>query len=270
MMDRPDESGERLEPWMEAEVAQAMSPAETSIPVERMWLRVTQAPRLLEASAATAATTATTTRVEAGTTAPRRRQWLAPSMIAAGVLLGVAIGRLGWPGAATPSADTLAVRAAGVGGSAVATTTDGQRSDSATIPATPPTTSTAVATLPTPTPRPRAGMTITPVVAEHLQQTMMVLAAVRDAEHVTDGDSVTRRELQRLLTTTRQLLDEPGMRASRTHRLLQDLELVLAQLARARTAAPATRAAADEALRETNLLPRLRAAAETRSGSEER
>lgn len=265
MMDRPDESGERLEPWMEAEVAQAMSPAEASIPLERMWLRVTQAPRLLDGNVASGAAAP---RNAPAVASPRQRSWLAPSLIAAGVLLGVAIGRFARPDAAV-SADTLAVRAA-ADSSAVAATPDVMRPDSTSTAATVPPSAPAVSKSVTPTLRPRASMTITPVVAEHLQQTVLVLAAVRDAEHVTDGDSVTRRELQRLLTTTRQLLDEPDTRSSRTHRLLQDLELVLAQLARARTAAPATRAAADEALRETNLLPRLRAAAEIRSGSEER
>ncbi len=261
-MDRPDESGERLEPWMEAEVVQAMSPDDASIPVERMWTRVAQAPRLLEAGASAA-------RIEVAplaspTPTAQRSRWLASALIAAGVLVGVAIGRFALPGAMSPSSsDTVAATPAPAADRLTSST------PAPTVAAAPVPSPTSAPTPVAPSTRGARGMTITPVVAEHLQQTVVVLAAVRDAEHLTDADSATRRELQQLLTTTRQLLDEPGARASRTHRLLQDLELVLAQLARARMAAPATRAAADEALRETNLLPRLRAAADMRSGSEE-
>jgi hypothetical protein len=65
-----------------------------------------------------------------------------------------------------------------------------------------------------------------------------------------------------LLSTTRLLLDEPQLREDRTRRLLQDLELVLVQIIQARgTAAPEARRAPSETMRETNLLPRVRAAA---------
>ena len=57
------------------------------------------------------------------------------------------------------------------------------------------------------------------------------------------------------------LLDEPQLHDDHTRRLLQDLELVLVQIIQARgTAAPEVRRAASETMRETNLLPRVRAA----------
>ena len=63
------------------------------------------------------------------------------------------------------------------------------------------------------------------------------------------------------MSTTRLLLDEPQLRDERTRRLLQDLELVLVQIVHARGSAPAMRQAPNETMRETNLLPRVRAGA---------
>jgi hypothetical protein len=55
------------------------------------------------------------------------------------------------------------------------------------------------------------------------------------------------------------LIDEPQLRDERTRRLLQDLELVLVQIIQARGSAPEAQRAPKETLRETNLLPRMRA-----------
>ncbi|MBY0491391.1 MAG: hypothetical protein K2R93_16220 [Gemmatimonadaceae bacterium] len=266
MMDRPEEQSEPLDPWMEAQVSRAMTPADASIPMDRMWARVAQAPRLVDGRVLERNDAAVAPRVIP--TSPTRSRWRGPALLAAGLVLGVALGRFAWPVRSADRASANRVTAAGTlpaPGPLAATNVDTPHV--APMPSAPSLEVPSAAL--SGVSRTRRAMPITPVVAEHLQQTVAVLSAVRDGEHATDADSATRLQLQQLLTTTRTLLDEPGGRAARTHRLLQDLELVLAQLARARATAPATRAAADEAMRETNLLPRLRAAAEARSGSEE-
>ncbi len=95
---------------------------------------------------------------------------------------------------------------------------------------------------------------------EHLVRTVSLLTAVRDRK-ATEGPvpdvSAWAREL---LSTTRLLLDDPSLRDDRTRRLLQDLELVLMQIMQARgTDAPEAQRAPTETMRETNLLPRVRA-----------
>jgi hypothetical protein len=275
MTDRPqDASDARLDAWMQARVERAMTPADDAIPREAMWARVAAAPRLVDrdvtavpvanALADVARVTAPSAITAPQAARPARAPWTVPLLIAAGLLVGVGIGRFGWPTAS--SSDSAVPGANRVPTVAAAPTTAVVSPDTASRTAPPPA-SAAVA----PVAATRLAAPISPVVVVHLQRTVDVLAVVRDAEHVADGDSATRQQLQQLLVTTRELLDDPSLRQARTHRLLQDLELVLAQLSRARATAPATRAAADEALRETNLLPRLRAAAnDGRSGSEDR
>ena len=95
---------------------------------------------------------------------------------------------------------------------------------------------------------------------EHLAHTVALLTTVRNEDPAVGPTSDLRAGARDLLSTTRLLLDEPQLRDVRTRRLLQDLELVLVQIASARGSAPATRLAPSETMRETNLLPRVRAA----------
>lgn len=105
---------------------------------------------------------------------------------------------------------------------------------------------------------------------EHLARTVALLVTVRDESPLTRPASDVAGWARELLGTTRLLLDEPQLRDDRTRRLLQDLELVLVQIVQARgTAAPEARRAPSETMRETNLLPRVRAAATASSNSEE-
>ena len=94
---------------------------------------------------------------------------------------------------------------------------------------------------------------------EHLMQTVSLLTSVRD-DNAQGLAADLPAHARNLLRTTRLLLDEPQLRDERTQRLLQDLELVLAQIVQARASAPETRRAPSETIRETNLLPRVRAA----------
>ncbi len=96
---------------------------------------------------------------------------------------------------------------------------------------------------------------------EHLVRTAALLTAVRDRDVTLATGQDVSAWARDLLGTTRLLLDEPSLRDDRTRQLLQDLELVLMQVAQARgTDAPEARRAPAETMRETNLLPRVRAA----------
>lgn len=219
----------RLEPWMEARVAERLSVDDGDIPRERMWSRIEALVPLEMArrTPASAMEAIADDRVRPITSAPQPKRWRTFAAVAALILLGVAIGRFAVPGArdavATPSVATV---------------------DSQT--ATPPSAGDLEV---------RAAMT------DHLQQTVTVLASLDRSSTPASSDSASRAQLRQLLGTTRLLLDDPSLRDQRTHRLLQDLEVVLVQLSRVRAAAPATREVADLTLRETNLLPRLREAA---------
>jgi hypothetical protein len=95
---------------------------------------------------------------------------------------------------------------------------------------------------------------------EHLARTVALLTKVRNEDPVNGPASDLSSGARELLGTTRLLLDEPRLRDERTRRLLQDLELVLVQITYVRGSAPATQRAPSETMRETNLLPRVRAA----------
>lgn len=156
--------------------------------------------------------------------------------IAATLAIGVAIGRYG-------TANTIQVAAA---------TADGKPFGAGTSTVAAPEHIAARAS--------HAGEPAVVAMEEHLARTVALLVAVRDgspdARPVADVTGWARE----LLGTTRLLLDEPQLRDDRTRRLLQDLELVLVQIIQARgTTAPEARRAPSETMRETNLLPRVRA-----------
>ena len=94
---------------------------------------------------------------------------------------------------------------------------------------------------------------------EHLARTVALLKTVRDQDPSMGPGADVSAWARELLRTTRLLIDEPQLRDERTRRLLQDLELVLVQIIQARGSAPETQRAPKETLRETNLLPRMRA-----------
>ena len=95
---------------------------------------------------------------------------------------------------------------------------------------------------------------------EHLVRTVALLTTVRDRDPELGPGPDVSSWARELLGTTRLLLDEPSLRDDRTKRLWQDLELVLMQILQSRgTAAPEAQRAPTETMRETNLLPRVRA-----------
>ncbi len=121
----------------------------------------------------------------------------------------------------------------------------------------------------TPSNAPPAHVVATPlrtVTEQHLAQAEVMLSAFvaderRDGRASTAPDSAWARDL---LTTTRLLLDSPAASDPARHRLLEDLELVLVQIARLpRADTPAERALIDRAIRRGDLMAKLRAGTPT-------
>jgi hypothetical protein len=104
------------------------------------------------------------------------------------------------------------------------------------------------------------------VTAQHLSQAEALLTLTRRASEADDLDAQTIAWAKDLLSTTRLLLDSPDGNDPRLRALLQDLELVLAEITQLRSA-PSSGAAADEELNlvkksieHVDVLPRLRTA----------
>ncbi len=225
-----------LDAWTARLVQDAMHVEPADIPREMMWVRVRQQ---RAGSVTPSHGTARTLAAAPGGRRPieGRRMVTTIAAIAATLVIGVAIGRFTLPGARfTMTPDRAQVTdGAGVVGIASANARAAAQAARATEPA---------------------------VVAmeEHFARTVALLTTVRDENpDVGPGADVTGWARD-LLGTTRMLLDEPQLHDDRTRRLLQDLELVLVQIIQARgTAAPEARRAPSETMRETNLLPRVRA-----------
>ena len=166
----------------------------------------------------------------------RALPWTRVAAIAAVLVGGVAIGRYVVPAAPTTVAAADSAQAS----------TDRPRNEMGLGP-------DALAELPPSNDPVRVAM------GEHLVRTVALLTTVRDQDPSMGPGADVSAWARELLSTTRLLIDEPQLRDDRTRRLLQDLELVLVQIIQARGSAPETQRAPKETLRETNLLPRMRA-----------
>lgn len=96
---------------------------------------------------------------------------------------------------------------------------------------------------------------------QFLGRTAVLLASLPGDNKGTDANAKLAGQAIRLLTTTRLLLDSPVAKDRRMKELLEDLELVLAQVARMQT--PRHRdelVLINEALAERDLVPRIRSA----------
>ena len=238
MTDRPEHQDNRsvtehdvpLEPWMLALAREATEEldADVVIPREMMWARITRDRRAVSAETAAPVTAAPIVK--------RAVPWTRVAAIAAVLVGGVAIGRYVVP--ATPtmvaSADSARVpndrarNSAGLGPDALAEL-------------------------------PQSNDPVRVAMGEHLARTVALLTTVRDQDPAMGPGADVSAWARDLLSTTRLLIDEPQLRDERTRRLLQDLELVLVQIIQARGSAPETQRAPKETIRETNLLPRVRA-----------
>jgi len=240
--------GAPLESWMIALALQDTDVVPTAIPREMMWARIKQQRLRGNGDAPGAAPSAApaTARVSpAIVQRPVRQRPLGSSPwllrvagIAALLMGGIGIGRFLLPSSGS-SRHQLA--------SAAATT----RADSITALGLGP---EALAALP------QSGEPARVAMDEHLARTVSLLVAVRNDETKNTPGADISGWARELLGTTRLLLDEPQLGDERTRRLLQDLELVLAQIIQVRRSAPETARAPGETMRETNLLPRMRAA----------
>lgn len=96
---------------------------------------------------------------------------------------------------------------------------------------------------------------------EFLGKTAVLLAALPASGHAGTNDAQLASQARTLLGTTRLLLDSPVAQQQSMKDLLQDLELVLAQVARLQSQRPGEALALiNEALEERDVVPRIRSA----------
>ncbi len=237
-----------LEPWLIAAARDATDVESSAIPRDMMWQRIAnarskqqRASQVTEAHAQLRDTQMLPTpRSVIATGAPRdnSRQWMSRAAgIAALLVGGIGVGRYLMPATGPSKYQTAIAQIA-------------SRSDSITALGLGP---EAIAALPPSADPAHVAM------EEHLMHTVSLLTSVRDDDARGSAGDLPD-QARNLLRTTRLLLDEPQLRDQRTQRLLQDLELVLVQIIQARASAPETKRAPGETIRETNLLPRVRAA----------
>ncbi len=216
-----------LEPWMLELAREAVDEldADVEVPRDMMWARIQRDRR--------AATVTNSTPI---LTPARSRGWTKIAAIAAVLVGGVAIGRYVVP---APTASMVAIDSApSINDSARPSTRLGPDALAAMASSNEP---------------------VRVAMSEHLARTVSLLTTVRDQDPTLGPGADVSGWARDLLSTTRLLLDEPQLRDERTRRLLQDLELVLVQIIQARGSAPETQKAPKETIRETNLLPRVRA-----------
>ena len=238
-----------LEPWMITMAREVTDVDADAIPREMMWARLqhrraTQAsmpgtPYSAPAVAVSAPNVVSIETARQKVAVSGRRAWvLRATGIAAVLVGGIGVGRYLLPSTG-PSKYQTATSVAAASADSVAALGLGPD---------------ALAALPRSSDPARVAM------EEHLARTVALLTTVRDEDPSAAPVAALDGWARELLTTTRLLQDEPQLRDERTRRLLQDLELVLVQIIQARKAAPETNRAPGETMRETNLLPRVRAA----------
>jgi len=104
---------------------------------------------------------------------------------------------------------------------------------------------------------------------EFLGRTAALLVALPSKDRPGTNDGKLAGQAQQLLGTTRLLLDSPVGRDQRMKDLLEDLELVLAQVARLQPQRPGeSLTLINEALEERDVVPRIRSAVADLSGSD--
>ncbi len=108
-----------------------------------------------------------------------------------------------------------------------------------------------------------------PAASRYLGQTVALLASLQTDARGTTGDTLYKKHATDLLLTTRLLLDSPSARDPKVRALLDDLELVLAQIVQM----PAKRNASDldlihQAMEQRDVMPRLRTAVANTSSAD--
>ena len=165
-----------------------------------------------------------------------RRRWFLPMTIAATLLLGVALDRLILAGSTDAPQTTVAITPSTGGATRPALTDSAARSELYRLSA-----------------------------VQTLSQAEALLTAYRAADAGTRSDPATRQLggwAREVLGSTRLLIDSPAGADAQLRPLLNDIELVLVQIVRL-SGTPldsADRALIDHALRDHDLLPRIRTA----------
>jgi hypothetical protein len=96
-------------------------------------------------------------------------------------------------------------------------------------------------------------------VVDHLARTVVFLASFREDARTGQVESDVRERGRDLLTATQILMDSPASQDPKMRALLEDLELVLAQIAQLNERRGAEEARiASEAMKQRDILPRLR------------
>ncbi|MEQ1690690.1 MAG: hypothetical protein ABMA00_05355 [Gemmatimonas sp.] len=227
-----------LDPWVVALARDATDVDTDDIPREMMWARIQQRRRSAHTPSASPAGTPPLLHVASGRTTAVHRNWTLRAVGMAALLIGgIGVGRFLLP-TAGPSKYQLAVALSAARADSISALGLGPE---------------ALAAMP------RSDDPAHVAMDEHLAKTVALLTTVRNEDPALGPGADVSGWARDLLGTTRLLIDEPQLRDERTQRLLQDLELVLVQIVQAREAAPATQRAPRETMRETNLLPRVRA-----------
>ena len=104
--------------------------------------------------------------------------------------------------------------------------------------------------------RPAAELPYRLAAIRHLSQAEALLTSFRASDQA--GDEV-KRSAGDLLTTTRLMLDSPAAEDPQVRRLLEDLELVLAQISQLPAARADEKQIIEDAIENKDVLPRLRA-----------
>jgi hypothetical protein len=202
--------------------------APPATPREEMWARIEAARRAERAAPAAEPQAAPAARpdiVPIGRPVRRRVQWAAG--IAALLALGIGIGRMTAPGASGGDASWGSA-------STVASGPNGAQGTSAAH---------------------RVALT------QYLGQSEAFLTLFRASVRSGRTEELTVRTARQLLSTNRLLLDSPAANDARSRMLLEDLELVLAQIAQLSAASDRGELRlVDEGLEQGGVLPRLRTA----------
>lgn len=161
---------------------------------------------------------------------PWARRWQLPALVAAALIVGVAIGRASMMRTAAPATQPAA-------------------------------TSRVASSAPRPAARGADDAGYDIATSRYLGQTAALLIALPAEGKAGGVDTEFVRRAGDLLTTTRLLLDSPAARDPSMHDLLEDLELVLAQVVRLPNAHDRTELELiRQALEQHDVLPRLRTA----------
>ena len=284
--DRPDD--DILDERIRALAAARYNAPEGSVPRDAMWTQIAAARR---AARATTPTAAPAREADAVPLVPRRRShavvagWSA--LLAAGLVLGVMLERTVFNGGDTTRRDVAIVDPRISDPTPPTTPPDSARADSAPGATQP----DRMSTPPVPAPRardvvaPRAPVSVAQTeprdldalpdstvqtfyrtaAVQTLVQAEALLTAYRGAEGTTRDPQALRdaaRWARDVLSSTRLLMDSPAGRDPQLRMLFADLELILAQIVQlsGTTLDARERELIDRAMRERDLLPRLRSA----------